>query len=322
MTTSATAATVSRYRRELSVLGAYLALLLALAIVRPDFYRRQFLDTWVSAAPALVVAVGMTLVIVAREIDISVGSIFSVCAVVAALAAKHRVPMPLVVLLAILCGAAIGTANGLFVAFLRLPSIIVTLAMMVILREGLAWAREGEAVRDLPNHFQWFGLSQTGGEVVLIAIGVIVFAVAAWATNFLAAGRAPYAVGSDAEAARLAGIRPVRVVFWTFLLTGALTGLAATMDAVRGAQVATDLGRDLELKVIAAVVVGGTAVTGGRGTLIGTLIGVALLATIRPALSFLGQPPEWEKAAQGAIILIAVGTEVLFRERRAAPAVA
>ena len=150
------------------MLGAYLALLLALLIVRPDFYRHQFFDTWVSAAPTLVVAVGMTLVIVAREIDISVGSIFSVCAVVAALAAKQRVPMPLVVPLAILCGAIIGAANGLFVAFLRLPSIIVTLAMMVILREGLAWAREGEAVRDLPNRFQWFGLSQTGGEVVLI----------------------------------------------------------------------------------------------------------------------------------------------------------
>ena len=114
----------------------------------------------------------------------------------------------------------------------------------------------------------------------------------------------------------------MRVVFWTFVLTGALTGLAATMDAFRGAQVATDLGRDLELKVIAAVVVGGTAVTGGRGTLVGTLIGVALLATIRPALSFLGQPPEWEKAAQGAIILLAVGAEVLFRERRGVPVMA
>jgi rhamnose transport system permease protein len=156
-------------------------------------------------------------------------------------------------------------------------------------------------------------MSQGGGEFALLLTAAVVFAAAAWATRFLQAGRAPYAVGSDEEAARLAGVRPIRVTFWTFVITGALAGLAATLEAVRQPQVATNLGRDLELKVIAAVVVGGTAVTGGRGTLIGTLIGVALLSMIRPTLSFLSLPPDWEKAAQGAIILLAVGSEVLFR---------
>jgi rhamnose transport system permease protein len=266
----------------------------------------------------LLVSVGMTLVIVARQIDISVGSQFSVCAVIVALATKDGLPMPAAVLVAVICGAWFGAFNGLFVAILRLPSIVVTLATMVILREWLAWFREGEAVRDLPDQFQWLGMSQHAGEITLIAASLIVFAVAAWATRFVQAARAPYAVGSDEEAARLAGIRPMRVTFWTFVLTGALTGLAAVLEAVRQPQVATNLGRDLELKVIAAVVVGGTAVTGGRGTLIGTLIGVALLSMIRPTLSFLGLPPDWEKAAQGAIILLAVGSEVLFRSRPAA----
>jgi rhamnose transport system permease protein len=308
----------SRYRRELAVLAAYAALLVVLAILRPAFYQRQFTDTWVSAAPALVVAVGMTLVIVARQIDISVGSQFSVCAVLVALTVKSGLPMPVAVLAAVVAGACFGAFNGLFVAILRLPSIVVTLATMVILREWLAWAREGEAVRDLPDQFQWLGMSQRGGEITLIATAIVVFAIAAWATRFVQAARAPYAVGSDEEAARLAGVRPVRVTFWTFVLTGALTGLAAVLEAVRQPQVATNLGRDLELKVIAAVVVGGTAVTGGRGTLVGTLIGVALLSMIRPTLSFLGLPPDWEKAAQGAIILLAVGSEVLFRSRPAA----
>lgn len=307
-----------RYQRELTVLVAYGGLLVVLWVVRPDFYQRQFLDTWVSAAPVLVVAVGMTLVIVARQIDISVGSQFSVCAVLAALSAKAGVPTPVAVALVVLCGAAFGAFNGLFVSILRLPSIVVTLATMVVLREALAWSREGEAVRDLPDDFQWLGLSQRAGEWVLILAAAAVFAATGWATRFLAAGRAPYAVGSDAEAARLAGVRPVRVVFWAFVLTGALTGLAATMDAVRQPQVATNLGRDLELKVIAAVAVGGTAVTGGRGTLAGTLVGVALLSSIRPTLSFLGLSADWEKAAQGAIFLLAVGSEVLFRVRRPA----
>jgi rhamnose transport system permease protein len=210
--------------------------------------------------------------------------------------------------------------NGLFVAVMRLPAIVVTLATMVILRESLAWAREGADVQGLPDRYQWLGLSQGGGEALLILSAAGIFGAAAWVTRFVAVGRSAYAVGSDEEAARLAGVRPVRVVFWIFVLTGALAGLAATLQAIRQPQVATNLGKDLELKVIAAVVVGGTAVTGGKGTLAGTLIGVALLSAIRPTLSFLGIPPDWEKAAQGAIILMAVGAEVLFREKAVATA--
>ncbi|MDB5296879.1 MAG: permease component of ribose/xylose/arabinose/galactoside ABC-type transporter, partial [Phycisphaerales bacterium] len=269
---------MSRYKRELSVLAAYALLLLAMGVVRPDFFRRQFVDTLVSAVPALVVGVGMTWVIVARQIDISVGSQLSAAAVVAALAAKAGWPVPVAALAAIACGAACGMANGLLVAAMRLPAIVVTLATMVVLRESVAWAREGAAVQDLPPGFQWAGLTQAGGEWLLLVAAAVVFAVAAWAARSLVAGRAPYAVGSDAEAARLAGVRPVRVVFWTFVLTGALAGLAAALEAVRQPQVATNLGLGLELKVIAAVVVGGTAVTGGRGTMAGTLAGVLLLS--------------------------------------------
>jgi rhamnose transport system permease protein len=310
---------VAHYKRELAVLTAFALLLVVLAVLRPAFFQRQFVDTMVSAAPVLIVAVGVTLVIISRQIDISVGSQFSVCAVLLALMVRAGVPVAAAVVGAVAAGALFGAFNGLFVAILRLPSIVVTLATMVILRESIAWAREGEAVRDASDAFQWFGMSQAAGEYTLVATAGLVMMMAAWATRFLRAGRAPYAVGSDEEAARLAGVRPVRVTFWTFVLTGALTGLAATLEAVRQPQVATNLGRDLELKVIAAVVVGGTAITGGRGTMAGTLIGVALLSMIRPTLSFLGQPPDWEKAAQGAIILLAVGSEVLFRTRKASP---
>jgi rhamnose transport system permease protein len=312
---------LARYKRELAVFAAYIVLLVALLLARPDIFRVQFLDIWVSAAPVLVVAVGMTLIILTRQIDISVGSQFSVCAVLAALAAKQGVPMMGVALIVIAAGAAYGAFNAVFIALLRLPAIVVTLATMVIGREALAWARQGEAVRDLPDTFQWFGLSQAGGQAALIVVPGIVFLIAVWATRFLAAGRAPYAVGSDVEAARLAGVRPTRVVFWVFVLTGALAGLAAMLEAVRSPQIATNLGANLELKVIAAVVVGGASLNGGRGTLLGTLIGVALLVTIRPALSLVGgslglkNPDNWEKAAQGAIILLAVGSEILFRPR-------
>lgn len=307
---------VRRYVREIAVVAAYLVLLAMMLIARPDVFAAEFRNTWLSAAPVLIVAVGMTLVIIARHIDISVGSQFSACAVLAAVFAKSGLPMPVVVLAVMVCGVLMGAFNGVFVAFLKLPSIVVTLATMVIIREALSWVRQGASVQQLPRGFQWLGLSQTAGELLLIATALLVLAVAIWATRSLAAGRAPYAVGSDEEAARLAGVRPQRVVFWVFTLTGALAGLAGTLEAIRQPIVPTNLGRDLELKAIAAVVVGGTAITGGRGRMLGTLAGVALLSVVGPALSSLNVPQEWEKAIYGAIILLAVGSEALLRRPR------
>ena len=305
-----------RYRRELSVLAAYCALLLLLLAVAPRFYRDEFRATWVAAAPVLVAAVGMTLVILAREIDISIGSMFSVCAIAAGLLARAGLPMPLVTVFTVLCGAIMGSMNAALVAALRLPSIVVTLATMVIFRESLRFTRQGEFVNDLPAAFQWFGMSQHAGEAVLVVTAIVVFCVFAWALRWLAAGRAVYAVGSDREAARLAGVRPRRVLFATFVLMGALTGLAALLNSVRFASVDPNSGNGLELQVIAAVVVGGVAISGGRGTLTGALIGVALLGTVGPALQFLGARPEWERAIQGAIILAAVASDRLERGNR------
>jgi rhamnose transport system permease protein len=212
-------------------------------------------------------------------------------------------------------GALMGMFNGLFVAFLGLPSIVVTLATMVILRESLRWAREGASVGNLPDYFQWFGASQQVGEWVLVGSALAVFVVFAFASHYLAAGRAVYAVGSDAEAARLAGVRPKRVVFSVFILMGMLTGLAALLNAVRFPQVGTNAGMGLEMLVIAAVVVGGTAINGWRGTMVGTLLGVMLLGVIGPALVFLNVKSQWERAIQGLIILIAVA----FAAARARP---
>jgi rhamnose transport system permease protein len=311
---------IGRYQRELSVAAAYALLLAALAVTAsvrhtPSFFQDQFRQSLVTSAPVLVAAVGMTLVILARQIDISIGSQFSICGVAAGLLAKQGLPMPAVAVLAVAAGALMGVANGALVAGMNLPSIVVTLATMVTLRESLRWAREGEFVRDLPANFQWFGMSQTVGQWLVVGIALAVFVVFAWGLRNLAAGRAVYATGSDPEAARLAGIRPKRVTFGVFVIMGALAGLASLLNAVRFPHVDPNAGTGLELQVIAAVVVGGTAISGGRGTLLGTLLGVLLLGTIGPALSFLGVAAQWEKALQGAIILAAVASDGLSRKK-------
>lgn len=308
---------IRRHRRELSVALAYAILLLVLAAAAPGFFAADSLrGILVRNAPMLVAAVGMTLVILCREIDISIGSQYSIGVVVAGLLAKAGWPIPVVAAATLASGAAMGAVNGVLVAGLGLPSIVVTLATLVIGREGLRYVREGAFVRDLPASFQWFGVGQSAGQGIVVGLALAVFVAVAWGLRNLAAGRAIYATGSDPEAARLAGIRPRWVIFAAFVTLGGLTALAALLSAVRFAVADPNAGNGLELPVIAAVVVGGVAISGGRGTVLGTLIGVALLGTIGPALVFLGVPAQWEKAVQGLIILLAVASDALERENR------
>lgn len=302
---------LGRYKRELSALAAYVALLVVVGFVAPSFFNGANLrDLALNNAPTLIVATGMTLVILVGEIDISVGSQFAVCSVAAGILAKTGIPLPLVLLCVLAIGAMMGMLNGALIGWLRLPSIIVTLAMLVAWRDALRWITAGAWIQDLPANFQWFGLGQEWGQWLIVAIAVALLVCFSWVLHNLAAGRAIYAVGSDSEAARLAGIEPKQVIFVVFTLMGALVGLAALLNAVRFSVVPSNSGVGLELKAIAAVVVGGTAISGGRGHLFGTLIGVALLGTIGTALTFLGINPFWEKAIQGAIILVALVSDV------------
>src|SRR3989449_1494303 len=309
---------LNRYKRELSAALAYLVLLVAVGIIAPSFFSAANLrDLALNNAPVLLVAIGMTMVILVGQIDISVGSQFAVAGVAAGWLAKSGIPIAMLLPCLIVIGAAMGAVNGAMVGWLRLPSIIVTLAMLVAWRDALRWITGGEWVQNLPAKFQWFGLGQNLGQWLIVATSLIVLVVFSWTLRNLAGGRALYAVGSDAEAARLAGIEPPRVTFSVFVLMGALVGLAALLNAVRFSTVPSNGGFGLELKAVAAVVVGGTAITGGRGTLIGTLIGAALLGMIGTALTFVGINPFWEKAIQGTIIVAALASDfVLGRVER------
>jgi ribose/xylose/arabinose/galactoside ABC-type transport system permease subunit len=305
------------HRREISLLIVIVALGLVLGAIAPGYFARENLsDLFLGNMPVLIVAIGTTLVILTGNIDISVGSVFAICGIVAGVAAKGTDSVAFAALVSCTVGGMLGALNGSLVAYLRMPSIVVTLATMVALRDALRWVTEGAWVQNLPAGFQWFGLPQSSYPFVACAIVIVLLGTSAWVMSNIAIGRAVYATGSNETAARLAGLDTARIKFMVFIVAGALTGLAALLNSVRFNQIPSNAGIGLEMKVIAAAVVGGAAIRGGSGSLVGTLLGVVLLGAIGPALTFLGVSAYWERALQGAIILAAVAVDAV-RERRA-----
>jgi rhamnose transport system permease protein len=300
------------YRREAAVAFGIFVLGLLLVVTAPGFFTAANLnDLFLANLPVLIIALGMTLLIVTGEIDISIGSAFAVCGIAAGTLAKSGAPLGVVLLATAGLGAALGLVNGWLTSYVRVPSIVVTLATMIVLREALRWITQGEWVHDLPAEFQWLGFTQRSYPVVVAAVAAALLGTFAWASRHLVAARVMYATGSDPDAARLAGIDTRAVKLSAFVILGTLTGLAALLNSARFNQIPANAGIGLEMKVIAATALGGTSITGGKGTIMGTALGVVFLGAIGPALTFLDVSAYWERAIQGAIILAAVAADAL-----------
>lgn len=301
--------------RVLGLLAVLLASAAVLALFAPGFFapgnlRNLVLDN----LPLFLVAAGMTLVIVAGEIDVSIGAQFAAAGVLAGVLAKLGLPMVLVVPLVLALGASFGACQGALVAR-GVPAIVVTLAALAVLRGVLRWSTGGRWIADLPAGFQWFGLGQTEGQALFALAAAALVLFTALAMRWLHAGRAVYALGCDADAARLAGIRVARVRTTVFAAMGAFAAAAAILSAARYPAIEIEAGAGLELQAIACAVLGGASVRGGRGNVLGTALGVLLLGTLGTALVFLGVGAAWERAIQGGIILAAVAPEAWAKRR-------
>jgi rhamnose transport system permease protein len=303
--------------REIGLLFTIGALMLLLAWKTTGFFTAANLtDLFLANMPVMIIAVGMMMIILTGEIDISVGSIFAISSVVMGQCAKSGLPVFISALIACAVGATWGALNGGLIAYIRIPSIVATLATMVALRDGLRWYTQGAWIQGLPMRFQWFGLPQQVFTGLCLVAVILLVCTTALGLRYVRTGRAIIATGSNKAAARAAGIDTRLVIFGVFVATGALSGLAAVLNSVRFNQIPSNSGLGLELKVIAAVAVGGATITGGSATMTGTVLGVTLLSCIGPALTFLGINAYWEKAIQGAIILIAVAVDTLHIYRK------
>jgi rhamnose transport system permease protein len=290
-----------------------------MGVYAPSFLEPQNLrDILVNSSYTAVAATGMTMVIVAGGIDISIGSILAVCSVLAANAAKAGLPNIAVLPIAVAAGCALGSLNGVLIAWARIPSIIVTLGTMSVLRGAMTWATGGYWVRDLPPSFAAMGTGDFLRVPVPVWVAAITVVAGAVFMSRTRPGRYIYAVGGSARAAELAGVKVPLVTFGVFAASGGLVGLASMIYATRFSVVQSNAGAGFELLVITAVVVGGTHILGGRGSVFGSVLGVLMLSVIGSALTYSHVSSYWEPAVQGALVLLAVVVDS-YRARRKLP---
>jgi rhamnose transport system permease protein len=300
--------------REFGIVAVLLLLVLVTASIEPRFLHLsniQFIlvDTTIFA----LLAVGETMVVVTRNVDLSIGSVLGLSAFLSGdvFQTHPGVSIPVAFLVGIAIGVLCGTLIGFVTVVGQVPSLVVTLAALYMIRGiDVLIVGGGQVVASsLPNAFVEIPKKTVGGIPVLAIVIAIVVAVAAYYLRSYRSGRELYAIGSNPDAARLAGLKSGRRVFTAFVVSGACAGLAGVLYAARYGTIDSTAGSGYELQVIAAVVVGGVAIFGGSGSVVGAALGALLLQTILSALYVLGVSPFWNQAIAGALLLGAIALD-------------
>jgi rhamnose transport system permease protein len=309
--------------RELGILAALALVVIVTTAVNPRFLSVQSIrDLLLNASIIALLTVGQTLVVVTRNVDLSVGSVLGLTAFMTGTLFVGRPGLPVVVAVVagVLVGVVCGAVNGAVTAVGKVPSLVVTLGTLYVFRGvDYAWAggRQINAA-DLPESLLTLGSGRLLGVPYLVAITVVLVAVAAFALRSYRSGRELYAIGSNPDAAVLAGIPVGRRLFCAFVLSGAVAGLAGVLFTARYGTVDATAGTGFELQVISAVVVGGVAIFGGSGSVVGAALGALLLSTIASAIVVLRVPSFWQQAIVGALLIGAIALDRLLALRIAA----
>lgn len=278
---------------------------------------RNFLNILDQISVIGIIAVGMTFVILIGGIDLSVGSVLALSMMVLGVLQVHMgLPMYVAISAGLIVGAVTGCVSGLLITMLQIPAFIATLAMMSIARGLASLITNGQQIIGFPAWFNMAAIIRYGG-ILTITVGVMlsVFALSWIYQRYRSGGRSLYAVGGNAEVARLAGINVNRMTIAVYTFCGFLSGLAGMVYAARLDAVQPSSGVAYELDAIAAVVIGGTSLSGGTGGIGGTLIGVLIIGVLRNGLNLLQVSPFMQQLVVGFVIVIAVGAEA-FRGRK------
>ncbi|MEW2353930.1 ABC transporter permease [Spirillospora sp. NPDC029432] len=305
--------------REMSIVGALVVLVVVTTIVNPRFLSAQGVeDIFLNTSILALLAVGQAMVVITRNIDLSVGSVVGLVAFVTGdFASGTDRNVLLIAALGIGIGLLCGLVNGLLVSFCRVPALVVTLGTLYVIQGLDYYIASGDQISasDLPSSVLSLGNDAILGIPYLPIITVVVMLLIGHYLRSYSSGREYYAIGSNPEAARLAGVPIRRRVLTAYLVSGALAGLAGVLWLARFGTVVADAANGWELKVVSAVVVGGVAIVGGVGTVYGAVLGAALLTIIGSVLVVLKVNPFWQDAITGLLLLLAISVDRLMALR-------
>ncbi len=299
--------------REMPVFAAIVIVVLITGVVKPSFFSATgVIDILLGVSIVAILAVGQTFVIVMRHIDLSVGSLIGFTSFVIGDLYDKGYPTLVTLAAALGIGVLVGAINGFLVAYLKLPSLVVTLGSLYIVRGVFSEYAFGRTITAamVPPEVSWIGLNRLGGIPYLFLIGLVLVIVAGFAMRRFRSGRDLYAIGSN-----LAGSPVAKRVFSAFVINGAIAGLAGAVMLGRYSAANTNSGIALELIVVAACVVGGVTIAGGSGSVWGAFFGAILLQTITRAIGALGIPQFWQQAFNGGLIILAIAFDKYLNSR-------
>lgn len=304
--------------RERGILAVLIALCLIFTIVAPVFRNPSNLINVVKQFSEIsIMAIGMTFVIICAEIDLSVGSIYGLCSMLAASILTRGLPPILAVIVAIGSGIIIGFINGFLSTKARVPAFIVTLSMLAIARGATFGITNGMQISNFPDTHNWFfsiGDSLWGVIPVQVIIMIVLNIIAAIILTNTTFGFKVYATGGNKNAAKLSGINVDRIKIYSFIIMGALSAVAGLISLAYLQTVPATSGTGREMDVVAAVILGGTNLYGGKGTMLGTLIGAAIMGVVRNGMVLLGVPAFFQEAFIGIVILAAVLADIWIKK--------
>ncbi|MFH4572905.1 ribose ABC transporter permease [Vibrio diabolicus] len=296
---------------EQKSLIALIFLIVVVSFLNPNFFTvDNILNILRQTSVNAIIAVGMTLVILTAGIDLSVGSVLALCGAFAASMIALEVPVLVAVPTALVAGAALGAISGIIIAKGKVQAFIATLVTMTLLRGVTMVYTEGRPIStgftDTADAFAWFGTSYALGIPVPVWLMVVVFAAAWYLLNHTRFGRYVYALGGNESATRLSGINVDRVKIGVYAICGMLAALAGIIVTSRLSSAQPTAGMGYELDAIAAVVLGGTSLMGGKGRIMGTLIGALIIGFLNNALNLLDVSSYYQMIAKAVVILLAV----------------
>ena len=302
--------------REMGILLPFILICVITALINPVFlYKANLVEIARSISFTVIMAVGMTFVMVGGGIDLSIGSVLALTGIIAGKILQLGLPIPLAILAGMLVGVVVGAVNGFVISTYKIPSMIATLGMMYIVRGVVYVITKGQPIYPFPDAFNQIGQGYFLGLPYSVYIAIVVLFLGNFILRHTTFGRSVLAVGGNVETARISGINVKRTTVLMYIVCSVFATITGILMTARLSSAQVNAGTDSALTVIAAVIIGGTSIVGGSGSIWGTLIGTGIMTVLSYAMVLTRVSVYWQNIVVGAIIILAVTVDTIRRSR-------